>query len=126
MVTLKLRLIYPHLVYSGAALWLPFRPGKCRHAGSNPGQDELEVSSESESASYKYVKEEYQEWMSKDEDIPVAATPTDLEISQVVCEQDQALKVGDSDGEECVEGNSPTNAEMRQALDILKGGVQLC
>ncbi|GBM07298.1 hypothetical protein AVEN_122822-1 [Araneus ventricosus] len=58
--------------------------------------------------------------MSIDEDIPVAATLTDLEIRQAVCEQDQALKVDDSDEDECVEENLPTNAEMRQALDILK------
>ncbi|GBN13384.1 hypothetical protein AVEN_214442-1 [Araneus ventricosus] len=63
-------------------------------------------------------------WMSTDEDIPVAATLTDLEICQAVCEQDQAIKGDDSDGEECVEENPPTNAAMRQALDILKRGVQ--
>ncbi|GBM80384.1 hypothetical protein AVEN_77637-1 [Araneus ventricosus] len=65
-----------------------------------------------------------EEWMSIDEDIPVAATPTDLEICQAVCEQDKAIKVDDSDGDECVDENPPTNAEMRQALDILKRGVQ--
>ncbi|GBN67115.1 hypothetical protein AVEN_85059-1 [Araneus ventricosus] len=65
-------------------------------------------------------KEEYEEWVFIDEDIPVAATLTNLEICQAVCKQDQAIKVGDSDGDECVEGNPPTNAEMRQALDILK------
>ncbi|GBO32326.1 hypothetical protein AVEN_193302-1, partial [Araneus ventricosus] len=69
-------------------------------------------------------REEYEEWMSIDEDIPVAATLTDLEICQAVCEQDQAIKVDDSDGDECVEENPPTNAEMRQVLDILKHGVQ--
>ncbi|GBM69825.1 hypothetical protein AVEN_224746-1 [Araneus ventricosus] len=62
--------------------------------------------------------------MSIDEDIPVAAALTDLEICQAVCEQDQAIKVDDSDGDECVEENLPTNAEMRQTLDILKCGVQ--
>ncbi|GBM48455.1 hypothetical protein AVEN_98990-1 [Araneus ventricosus] len=65
-----------------------------------------------------------EEWMSIDEDIPVAATLTDLEICQAVCEQDQAIKVDDSDGDESVEENPPSNAEMRQALDILKRGVQ--
>ncbi|GBO14635.1 hypothetical protein AVEN_15908-1 [Araneus ventricosus] len=69
-------------------------------------------------------KEEYEEWMSIGEGIPVAATLTDLEICQAVCEQDQAIKVDDSDGNECVEENLPTNAELRQALDILKRGVQ--
>ncbi|GBM90658.1 hypothetical protein AVEN_141687-1 [Araneus ventricosus] len=34
-------------------------------------------------------KEEYEEWMSIDEEIPVAATITDLEICQAVCEQKQ-------------------------------------
>ncbi|GBM44882.1 hypothetical protein AVEN_210694-1 [Araneus ventricosus] len=58
-------------------------------------------------------KEKYEEWMSIDEDIPEAATLTDLEICQ-------AIKIDDSDGDECVEENPPTNAEMRQALDILK------
>ncbi|GBL86268.1 hypothetical protein AVEN_131995-1 [Araneus ventricosus] len=69
-------------------------------------------------------KEEYEEWMSIDEDIPLAATLTDLEIGQAVCKQDQAVKVGDSDEDECVEENPPTNAEMRQTLDILKRSVQ--
>ncbi|GBO21755.1 hypothetical protein AVEN_208403-1, partial [Araneus ventricosus] len=48
-------------------------------------------------------KEKDEEWMSIDEDIPVAATLTDLEICQAVCEQDRAVKVDDSDGDECVE-----------------------
>ncbi|GBN02227.1 hypothetical protein AVEN_55484-1, partial [Araneus ventricosus] len=61
-------------------------------------------------------KEEYGEWVSIDEDIPVAATLTDLEICQVVCEQDRAIKVDDSDGDECVEGNPPTNAEMKPLI----------
>ncbi|GBM36200.1 hypothetical protein AVEN_97569-1 [Araneus ventricosus] len=68
-------------------------------------------------------KEEYEEWISIDEDIPTAATLTDLEICQVVCEQYQATKVNVSDGDECVEENPPKNAELRQALDILKSGV---
>ncbi|GBN93743.1 hypothetical protein AVEN_95784-1 [Araneus ventricosus] len=68
-------------------------------------------------------KEEYEEWMSIDKDIPVAATLTDLEIYQAVCEQDQAIKADDSDGDKCVEGTPPTNAEMSQALNILKRGV---
>ncbi|GBM42803.1 hypothetical protein AVEN_228578-1 [Araneus ventricosus] len=54
-------------------------------------------------------KEEYGEWMSIDEDIPVAATLTDLEICQARPSNEE---------------NPPTNAEMRQALDILKRGVQ--
>ncbi|GBN30459.1 hypothetical protein AVEN_125939-1, partial [Araneus ventricosus] len=70
------------------------------------------------------LKREYGEWMSIDEDIPAAATLTELEICQAVCEQDQALKVYDSDGDECVEENPPTNAEMRQALGIMKRDVQ--
>ncbi|GBL95835.1 hypothetical protein AVEN_114119-1 [Araneus ventricosus] len=45
-------------------------------------------------------KEEYEQWMSIDEDIPVAATLTDLEIYQ-------AIKVDDSDGDECVVENPP-------------------
>ncbi|GBN83340.1 hypothetical protein AVEN_238768-1 [Araneus ventricosus] len=69
-------------------------------------------------------KEEYQVLISIDEDIPVAATLTDLEICQAVCAQDQAIKVDDSDGNECVEENHPTNTEMRQVLDILKRGVR--
>ncbi|GBL95021.1 hypothetical protein AVEN_187526-1 [Araneus ventricosus] len=66
-------------------------------------------------------KEEYEEWMSIFEDIPAAVT--DLEIYQAVCDQYQAIKVDDSDGDEYGE-NPPTNAEVRQALDILKSGVQ--
>ncbi|GBM08553.1 hypothetical protein AVEN_69770-1 [Araneus ventricosus] len=68
--------------------------------------------------------EEYEEWMSIDEDIPVAATLTNLEICQAVCEQDQAIKVNDSDGDEFVEENPPTNTKMRQTLDILKCNMQ--
>ncbi|GBO14666.1 hypothetical protein AVEN_208394-1, partial [Araneus ventricosus] len=66
-----------------------------------------------------YAKEEYEEWMSINEDIPVPVTLTDLEICQAVCEQDQALKVDYFNGDKCVEENRP-NADMRQALDILK------
>ncbi|GBL77368.1 hypothetical protein AVEN_41783-1 [Araneus ventricosus] len=64
------------------------------------------------------------EWMSNDEDIPIADTLTDLEICQVFCEQEQSIKVDDSDGDEWVEENPPTNAEIRKAVDILKQGVQ--
>ncbi|GBO02916.1 hypothetical protein AVEN_30095-1 [Araneus ventricosus] len=64
-----------------------------------------------------------EELMSIDEDIPVAATLTNLEICEAVCEQYQAIKVDDSDGDEYVEENPPMNAEMRHALDILKRGV---
>ncbi|GBM66203.1 hypothetical protein AVEN_114176-1 [Araneus ventricosus] len=71
-------------------------------------------------------KEEYEEWMPIDEDIPVAATLTNLEIFQAVCEQDQTIEADDSDGNEYVEENPPTTAEIRQALDILKRGVQHC
>ncbi|GBN03443.1 hypothetical protein AVEN_65362-1 [Araneus ventricosus] len=69
-------------------------------------------------------KEECEEWMSIDEDIPIAATLTDLEIFEAICEQAQAIKVDDSDGDECVEENPPTNAEMRQALHILNRRVK--
>ncbi|GBL85677.1 hypothetical protein AVEN_193134-1 [Araneus ventricosus] len=68
-------------------------------------------------------KEEYEEWMAIDEDIPVATTLTNLEICQAVCEQDSAIKVDDPDGNKYLEENPP-NAEMRQALDSLKLGVQ--
>ncbi|GBO23954.1 hypothetical protein AVEN_182242-1 [Araneus ventricosus] len=57
-------------------------------------------------------KEEYEEWMSIDENIPVAATLTYLEICQAVCEQGPAIKVDDSDSDEFVEENPPTNAEI--------------
>ncbi|GBO00307.1 hypothetical protein AVEN_88552-1 [Araneus ventricosus] len=69
-------------------------------------------------------KEEYEEWVSIDENIPVAATLTDLEICQAVCEQDQAIKVDDSDVDECDKEKSSMNAEIRQALHILELGVQ--
>ncbi|GBM05331.1 hypothetical protein AVEN_46872-1 [Araneus ventricosus] len=69
-------------------------------------------------------KEKYEEWMPTDEDIPAAPTLTDLEVCQAVCEQYQTIKVDDSDGDEYVEENRPTNAEIRQALDIMKRGVQ--
>ncbi|GBL73438.1 hypothetical protein AVEN_132718-1 [Araneus ventricosus] len=67
---------------------------------------------------------EHEEWMSIDEDIPAAATLTDFEMCQDVCGKDQAIKGDDSEGDECVEENPPTNAEMRQAHDISKRGVQ--
>ncbi|GBL91733.1 hypothetical protein AVEN_71372-1 [Araneus ventricosus] len=70
------------------------------------------------------LKEEYGEWMSIDDDIPVAAILTDLEIFQAVCEKDQTINVDDSDGDECVEENPPTNARNRQALDISKRRVE--
>ncbi|GBN15599.1 hypothetical protein AVEN_24262-1 [Araneus ventricosus] len=44
-------------------------------------------------------------------------------IYQSVCEQDQAIIVHDSNGDECVEEHSPKNAEMKQELDILKLGI---
>ncbi|GBM12028.1 hypothetical protein AVEN_256110-1 [Araneus ventricosus] len=69
-------------------------------------------------------RENYEKWMSIDEDIPVTATLTDLEICQACLLARPAIKVDDSDGDECVEENPPTNAEMRQVLDILKRGVQ--
>ncbi|GBM11991.1 hypothetical protein AVEN_256083-1 [Araneus ventricosus] len=69
-------------------------------------------------------KEEYEEWMFIDEDIPVSSTLTGLKICQDACKQDEAIKVDDSDGDECVEENPPTNAETRRALDILKRGAE--
>ncbi|GBM54237.1 hypothetical protein AVEN_213718-1 [Araneus ventricosus] len=77
--------------------------------------DEEDKEQQTELEDFRMQKEEYEEWMSIGEDIPLAATLTDLEICQ-------AIKVGDSNGDECVEENPPTNAEMRQALDILKRG----
>ncbi|GBO04342.1 hypothetical protein AVEN_77184-1 [Araneus ventricosus] len=65
-------------------------------------------------------KEEYEEWISIEEDISVAATITDLEICRAVCEQDQAIKVDDSNGDECVEENPPTNAETKRASSFHK------
>ncbi|GBN83684.1 hypothetical protein AVEN_23976-1 [Araneus ventricosus] len=46
------------------------------------------------------LKEEYEDWMSIDVDIPVAATPIDLKNFQAVCQQDQAINVDVSDGDE--------------------------
>ncbi|GBN41988.1 hypothetical protein AVEN_169461-1 [Araneus ventricosus] len=70
------------------------------------------------------LREESEEWVSIDEDIPVAATVTDLEICQAICEQDPSINADDSHGDECIEENPPTNTEMRQAHAILKRGVQ--
>ncbi|GBN56861.1 hypothetical protein AVEN_237108-1 [Araneus ventricosus] len=69
-------------------------------------------------------KKENEEWMPIDEDIKSADTLTDLEIFQAACERDQAIKVDDPDGDKCVEESPPMNAEMRQALDILKHGYK--
>ncbi|GBL86259.1 hypothetical protein AVEN_131987-1 [Araneus ventricosus] len=63
------------------------------------------------------LKQAYEERMSIDEDIQIAATVIDFEICQAVCEQDQAINVNDSDRDECVEENPPTNDEMRQEFD---------
>ncbi|GBN20926.1 hypothetical protein AVEN_271558-1 [Araneus ventricosus] len=49
--------------------------------------------------------------MSIAEDFPVASTPTDMEFFQAVFEQDQAIYVDYSDGNECAEENPATNAE---------------
>ncbi|GBM77224.1 hypothetical protein AVEN_260604-1 [Araneus ventricosus] len=58
------------------------------------------------------LKEEYEDWISIDVDIPVATTSIDLEIFQAVCQQDQAINVDDSDGDKCVEENLPREPEM--------------
>ncbi|GBO26247.1 hypothetical protein AVEN_67077-1, partial [Araneus ventricosus] len=60
------------------------------------------------------LKEENEEWMPIDEDIPTDATLTDLEICQVVYEEDRVINVDDFDGDEWVEENPPTNAELRK------------
>ncbi|GBN19940.1 hypothetical protein AVEN_35914-1 [Araneus ventricosus] len=53
MVTQKLKkIILPHLVLSGVALWLAFLPANYMNAGSNPDQDEFEVLSQSELSPY--------------------------------------------------------------------------
>ncbi|GBL81408.1 hypothetical protein AVEN_143697-1 [Araneus ventricosus] len=70
------------------------------------------------------LKEGYEEWMSIDQDISIAATVTDLEICQAVYEQDRAINVDVSYGDECVEENPSKKAEMREVHDILKPGVQ--
>ncbi|GBN96740.1 hypothetical protein AVEN_214396-1 [Araneus ventricosus] len=67
-------------------------------------------------------KEEYEEWMSIDEDIPVVVILTYLEICRSVCEKDQGIKVDDSERDECVVETPPTNTEIRKTLDILKLG----
>ncbi|GBN11162.1 hypothetical protein AVEN_133849-1 [Araneus ventricosus] len=66
------------------------------------------------------LREESEEWVSIDEDIPVAAAVTDLEICQAVCEQDPSINVDDSNGDESIEENPPKTVEMRQAHGILK------
>ncbi|GBN10841.1 hypothetical protein AVEN_142871-1 [Araneus ventricosus] len=60
------------------------------------------------------LKEESEEWMPIDEDIPTAATLTYLEICQVVYEEDRVINVDAFDGDEWVEENPPTNAELRK------------
>ncbi|GBN75827.1 hypothetical protein AVEN_248851-1 [Araneus ventricosus] len=96
-----------------------------KHGDSKPASEQPANITEQFSTLQKYAKgEKYEEGMSIDEDIPVDATLTDLEICQAVCEQDQVLKVDDSDGDECFEENPPTNAEIRQALHILKRSFQ--
>ncbi|GBN87442.1 hypothetical protein AVEN_150159-1 [Araneus ventricosus] len=96
-----------------------------KHGDSKPASEQPANITEQFSTLQKYSEGEMcEEGMSIDEDIPVGATLTDLEICQAVCEQVQVLKADDSDGDECVEENPPTNVEMRQALDILKRSVQ--
>ncbi|GBN23417.1 hypothetical protein AVEN_18830-1, partial [Araneus ventricosus] len=57
-------------------------------------------------------RKEYEE-SSNNEDIPVGATLTDLEIFQAVCDQNQKLKVDDSDGDKCAE--KPSNERRNEA-----------
>ncbi|GBM31006.1 hypothetical protein AVEN_108919-1 [Araneus ventricosus] len=64
-----------------------------------------------------------EEWMSIDEDIPVATLTDRHGNSPSCCEQDQTISVDDSDGDECPEEYPPTNAKMRQAHDIFKRGA---
>ncbi|GBN66131.1 hypothetical protein AVEN_215812-1 [Araneus ventricosus] len=99
---------------------MSFSPFNCQFKIDRPSPE----NSPSRLCSGSMQKEECEEWMSIDEDIPAATTLTNLEICKAGCEQYQAIEVDDSDGDECVEEYPPTKAEMKQALDILKSGVQ--
>ncbi|GBN20577.1 hypothetical protein AVEN_150509-1 [Araneus ventricosus] len=68
------------------------------------------------------LKEEYEEWMTIDGNIPVAAELPNLEFRQAVCEQDSAINIADSDGDNVL--TKILQRTPRQAIDILKNGVQ--
>ncbi|GBM21970.1 hypothetical protein AVEN_69678-1 [Araneus ventricosus] len=66
------------------------------------------------------IKEEYEEWMAIDGNIPVAAELQNLEFRQAVCEQDPAINIVDSDGDNVL--TKILQRTPKQALDILKNG----
>ncbi|GBN91586.1 hypothetical protein AVEN_86360-1 [Araneus ventricosus] len=74
------------------------------------------------------LKEEYKKWVCIGEDIPVAATLT--EISQAVCVQDQAINFDDSDEEEWVRipsnqrQNEIGNLPLRRTISAAAGDSQ--
>ncbi|GBN96788.1 hypothetical protein AVEN_261320-1 [Araneus ventricosus] len=63
------------------------------------------------------LKEEYEEWMTIDGNIPVDAELPNLEFSQAVCEQDPAINIADSDGDNVL--TKILQRTPRQAIHIL-------
>lgn len=70
------------------------------------------------------TEEDYEAWMVIDRDIPVAAKLTEAEILQTVCEETQNDDEDQEDDGITLNEKPPTNAEMRNALKILRRGVQ--
>ncbi|GBN91646.1 hypothetical protein AVEN_182560-1 [Araneus ventricosus] len=68
------------------------------------------------------LKEEYEEWITIDGNIPVAAELQNWEFRQSVCEQDPAINIADSDGDNVL--TKILERTPSQALDILKNGVE--
>ncbi|GBN87622.1 hypothetical protein AVEN_139265-1 [Araneus ventricosus] len=68
------------------------------------------------------LKEEYEEWMTIDGNIPVPAELPNLKFRQAVCEQDPAINIADSDGDNVL--TKILLRTPRQAIDILKNDVQ--
>jgi hypothetical protein len=73
------------------------------------------------------TQEVFEDWMSIDENVQVAARLTDTDICQIVSQTDQESSEENEgeDGDEIVSSEKPPSAsEMRQALKIIRLGVQ--
>lgn len=68
--------------------------------------------------------EEFESWVEVDKNIPVASTLTESEICQIVIGKQTNDGTDESDEESLDIEPPPTSAEMRNALKVLKRGVQ--
>lgn len=71
--------------------------------------------------------DEFQEWMEIDEDIIVAARPTEDDVCEAATSSDSQVGEEEAEAEDddaTEPPQPPTNAEMREALKVLRCGVQ--